>query len=71
MLCVLFTLHCKQEVYANAFTSGDGEPAHNDAGHFFGSSYTTAPDGSRTPVRLLELIMLCSFYFSSSSAFVT
>lgn len=37
------------EVYKTAFTSGDGKPAHNDAGHFFGSSYTTAPDGSRTP----------------------
>ena len=24
--------------------------AHNDFGHFYGSSYVAAPDGSRTPV---------------------
>ncbi|XP_014212563.1 beta-ureidopropionase-like [Copidosoma floridanum] len=37
------------EVYPNAFTSGDGKPAHKELGEFFGSSYITAPDGSRTP----------------------
>ncbi|XP_077279750.1 beta-ureidopropionase pyd3 [Temnothorax americanus] len=37
------------ERFANEFTSGDGKPAHNDFGHFYGSSYITAPDGSRTP----------------------
>ncbi len=37
------------ESFPNAFTSGDGKPAHNDFGHFYGSSYVTAPDGSRTP----------------------
>ena len=24
-------------------------PAHRDFGHFYGSSYVAAPDGSRTP----------------------
>lgn len=37
------------EQYPNEFTSGDGKPAHKEFGHFYGSSYVTAPDGSRTP----------------------
>ncbi|XP_023949438.1 beta-ureidopropionase-like [Bicyclus anynana] len=37
------------EKFPNEFTSGDGKPAHKDFGHFYGSSYVTAPDGSRTP----------------------
>ncbi len=37
------------ESFPNAFTAGDGKPAHTDFGHFYGSSYVTAPDGSRTP----------------------
>lgn len=37
------------ESFPNAFTSGDGKPAHNDFGHFYGSSYVANPDGSRTP----------------------
>lgn len=37
------------ESFPNAFTSGDGREAHHDFGHFYGSSYVTAPDGSRTP----------------------
>lgn len=37
------------EVFANQFTSGDGKPAHNDFGHFYGSSYVAAPNGDRTP----------------------
>jgi|GEM_PF-130506 len=37
------------ESFPNAFTSGDGKAAHTDFGHFYGSSYVTAPDGSRTP----------------------
>ncbi|XP_050667863.1 beta-ureidopropionase-like [Leptidea sinapis] len=37
------------ETFPNEFTSGDGKPAHNDFGHFYGSSYVTAPDGTRTP----------------------
>lgn len=37
------------ESFPNEFTSGDGEDAHNDFGHFYGSSYVTAPDGGRTP----------------------
>jgi len=36
------------EVYPNKFTSGDGKPAHNEFGHFYGSSYVTAPDGTGT-----------------------
>eukprot|EP01098_Paradermamoeba_levis_P017156 TRINITY_DN967_c0_g1_i1.p1 TRINITY_DN967_c0_g1~~TRINITY_DN967_c0_g1_i1.p1 ORF type:complete len:390 (-),score=112.62 TRINITY_DN967_c0_g1_i1:60-1229(-) len=37
------------EKFPNQFTSGDGKPAHFDFGHFYGSSYVAAPDGSRTP----------------------
>ena len=37
------------EEFANEFTSGDGKKAHKDFGHFYGSSYVAAPDGSRTP----------------------
>ena len=37
------------EVFENQFTSGDGKPAHNEFGHFYGSSYVAAPDASRTP----------------------
>eukprot|EP00123_Amoebidium_parasiticum_P001227 comp12270_c0_seq1/m.7092 comp12270_c0_seq1/g.7092 ORF comp12270_c0_seq1/g.7092 comp12270_c0_seq1/m.7092 type:complete len:389 (-) comp12270_c0_seq1:501-1667(-) len=37
------------ETFPNEFTSGDGKPAHKDFGHFYGSSYVAAPDGSRTP----------------------
>ncbi|KAF5841147.1 carbon-nitrogen hydrolase [Dunaliella salina] len=37
------------ETFPNEFTSGDGKPAHKSFGHFYGSSYVAAPDGSRTP----------------------
>jgi beta-ureidopropionase len=37
------------EHFPNEFTSGNGKPAHKDFGHFYGSSYVAAPDGSRTP----------------------
>jgi beta-ureidopropionase len=37
------------EVFPNAFTSGDGKPSHKDFGHFYGSSYVSSPDASRTP----------------------
>lgn len=37
------------EYFPNAFTSGDGNPSHNDFGHFYGSSFVAAPDGRRTP----------------------
>ncbi|XP_065337766.1 beta-ureidopropionase [Cloeon dipterum] len=37
------------EIFPNEFTSADGKPAHRDFGHFYGSSYAAAPDGSRTP----------------------
>ncbi|XP_061720103.1 uncharacterized protein LOC133527217 [Cydia pomonella] len=37
------------EQFPNEFTSGDGKPAHKEFGHFYGSSYVTAPDGCRTP----------------------
>ncbi len=39
------------EKFPNKFTSGDGKPAHDTFGHFYGSSYVAAPDGTRTPVR--------------------
>ncbi|CAL4075799.1 unnamed protein product [Meganyctiphanes norvegica] len=37
------------ETFPNEFSSADGRPAHKDFGHFYGSSYCAAPDGSRTP----------------------
>ena len=37
------------ETFPNEFTSADGNAAHKDFGHFYGSSYVAAPDGSRTP----------------------
>ncbi|XP_059359476.1 beta-ureidopropionase [Carassius carassius] len=37
------------EYFKNEFTSGDGKKAHHDFGHFYGSSYVAAPDGSRSP----------------------
>ncbi|TRZ02217.1 hypothetical protein DNTS_030442 [Danionella cerebrum] len=37
------------EHFKNEFTSGDGKKAHHDFGHFYGSSYIAAPDGSRSP----------------------
>uniref|UniRef100_A0A1I8A8E8 Beta-ureidopropionase n=1 Tax=Steinernema glaseri TaxID=37863 RepID=A0A1I8A8E8_9BILA len=37
------------ELFPNEFTSGNGQPAHKDFGHFYGSSYVAAPDGTRTP----------------------
>uniref|UniRef100_A0A8D8UU70 Beta-ureidopropionase n=1 Tax=Cacopsylla melanoneura TaxID=428564 RepID=A0A8D8UU70_9HEMI len=37
------------EEFPNQFTSGDGKPAHTKFGHFYGSSYITAPNGTRTP----------------------
>jgi len=37
------------EQYPNAFSSGNGQPAHKDFGHFYGSSYVAAPDAARTP----------------------
>ncbi|KAF6198880.1 hypothetical protein GE061_006903 [Apolygus lucorum] len=38
-----------EEEFPNEFTSGDGKPAHKNFGWFYGSSYITAPDGTRTP----------------------
>ena len=37
------------ESFPNAFTSGDGKPARREFGHFYGSSYISAPDASRSP----------------------
>lgn len=37
------------EHFPKEFTSADGKSAHKDFGHFYGSSYAAAPDGSRTP----------------------
>lgn len=37
------------EVFDHEFTSGNGKPAHKDFGHFYGSSYVAAPNGSRSP----------------------
>jgi len=37
------------ESFPNEFTSGNGKPAHKDFGAFYGSSYVSGPDASRTP----------------------
>jgi len=49
------------EIFPNAFTSGDGNEAHHDFGHFYGSSYVAAPDASRTPSlsRCRDGLMVC------------
>uniref|UniRef100_A0A914CR41 Beta-ureidopropionase n=1 Tax=Acrobeloides nanus TaxID=290746 RepID=A0A914CR41_9BILA len=49
------------EVFPNEFTSGNGKPAHKDFGHFYGSSYIAAPDGSRTPglSRVKDGVLIC------------
>lgn len=38
------------ETFPNEFTSGNGRPAHKDFGHFYGSSYAVAPNGTRSEV---------------------
>ncbi len=35
------------EEFPNSFTSGDGKPAKTKFGHFYGSSYVSAPNGGR------------------------
>ena len=49
------------EVFPNAFTSGNGLPAHKDFGHFYGSSYIAAPDASRCPglSRVRDGLLVC------------
>ncbi|KAE9552574.1 hypothetical protein FO519_004231 [Halicephalobus sp. NKZ332] len=49
------------EEFPNEFTSGDGKPAHKVFGHFYGSSYIAAPDGSRTPglSRSKDGVLIC------------
>lgn len=37
------------EEHVHPFTLGDGKPAKKAFGHFYGSSYVAAPDGTRTP----------------------
>ncbi|KAJ8921287.1 hypothetical protein NQ315_013761 [Exocentrus adspersus] len=37
------------EVFVNDFTTGDGKPPHRETDYFYGSSYVTAPNGSRSP----------------------
>lgn len=46
------------ETFPNEFTSGDGKASHKDFGHFYGSSYIAAPDGSRTPVSNKNLLVV-------------
>lgn len=43
------------ECFPNEFTSGDGKPAHKEVGYFYGSTFVTGPEGSRTPVITLAL----------------
>ena len=49
----------RKMAFYREFTSADGGPAHRDFGHFYGSSYVAAPDGSRTEVRMhVEVVIL-------------
>lgn len=48
------------EEFPNKFTSGDGNDPHTIFGPFYGSSYITAPDGSRTPVNIIKLSLYTS-----------
>nr|XP_023013555.1 beta-ureidopropionase-like [Leptinotarsa decemlineata] len=36
------------EIFENDFTSGDGKSPHRESDYFYGSSYVTAPNGSRS-----------------------
>lgn len=52
------------ENFPNEFTSGDGKPPHKDVGFFYGSTFVTGPEGTRTPV--IKLILnpaSCFFLF--------
>ncbi|CAH1103969.1 unnamed protein product, partial [Psylliodes chrysocephalus] len=37
------------EIFENDFTSGDGKAPHRESDYYFGSSYVTAPNGTRSP----------------------
>lgn len=37
------------ETFPNEFTSANGKNAHKDFGHFYGSTFVTSPNGTRTP----------------------
>lgn len=42
------------EIYEHEYTNEDGEIVqHKDSGQFFGSSYISAPNGTRTPVSIV------------------
>ena len=41
------------ERFPNQFTSGDGGEAHDDFGHFYGSSYVAGPDARETALARL------------------
>jgi len=51
------------ETFPNEFTSADSKPAKKDFGHFYGSSYVTAPNGCRTPglSRIREGLLISEF----------
>nr|CAI5827328.1 unnamed protein product [Callosobruchus analis] len=38
------------EVFENEFSSGDGKQPHRDSEYFYGSSFVTAPNGTRSPL---------------------
>lgn len=40
------------EYFKNEFTTANGKGARHEIGPFYGSSYISAPDGTRTPVCL-------------------
>ncbi|KAJ8934954.1 hypothetical protein NQ314_013084 [Rhamnusium bicolor] len=42
------------EIFVNDFTSGDGRPPHRESDYFYGSSYITAPNGTRSPILIAE-----------------
>lgn len=46
------------ECYAKEFSTPDGKDTRKDFGPFYGSSYVSAPDGCRTPVRVLPTWLL-------------
>ncbi|VEN54441.1 unnamed protein product [Callosobruchus maculatus] len=37
------------EIFENEFSSGDGKQPHRDSEYFYGSSFVTAPNGTRSP----------------------
>lgn len=52
------------EYFENEFTTDNKKGARHEIGPFYGSSYISAPDGSRTPVCYVFKLLLFSKFLS-------